>query len=180
MALPSVTNILGVISKPGLEAWKIEQGILAALTLPQKKDEKLEDFARRVVDDMGEEVDKAADFGTAIHDACEVYTVNKEKPTDPKLLAHFEAWQAWFDENVERVDGVEQVYVNLEYGYAGRIDMLAKLKDIGWSVVDYKTQKIKRSPKASPSLLFMRHGHCSWRLTKKLCSPPLPRTSQRW
>jgi hypothetical protein len=154
LALPSVTNILGVISKPGLEAWKIEQGILAALTLPRLPEEPLEGFARRVVADMGEEVEKAADFGTAIHNACEVYAVNKEGPTDPTLLPYFEAWQHWFDENVERIDCVEQVYVNLEHGYAGRVDMLAKLVNIGWAVVDFKTQKIKRSAKGDPKPVF--------------------------
>src|SRR6476469_5111583 len=61
-ALPSVTNVLGVLAKPGLDAWKIEQGIVAALTLPRGNDEPLDAFARRVVVDMGEQVEKAADF----------------------------------------------------------------------------------------------------------------------
>src|SRR5690349_2783167 len=45
MALPSVTNVLGVLAKPGLEAWKIEQGIIAALTLPRLSGETLDGFA---------------------------------------------------------------------------------------------------------------------------------------
>jgi len=36
--LVSVTSILQVIAKPELEAWKIEQGIKAALTLPRAKE----------------------------------------------------------------------------------------------------------------------------------------------
>lgn len=35
---PSVTTILQVIAKPALEAWKIEQGIMAALTLPRERE----------------------------------------------------------------------------------------------------------------------------------------------
>src|SRR3954471_18181417 len=62
-ALPSVTNVLGVLAKPGLDAWKIEQGIMAALTLPRLAQEPLDLFARRVVVDMGEQVERAADFG---------------------------------------------------------------------------------------------------------------------
>lgn len=154
LALPSVTNILGVLAKPGLDAWKIEQGIMAALTLPRIENEPLDVFARRVVTDMGEQVEKAADFGTAIHAACEVYAVNKELPLDPKLLAHLKDWQRWFDENVERIDCIEQVFVHLDHGYAGRIDMIAKLKGIGWAVIDFKTQKIKRSPKGEPKPAF--------------------------
>jgi hypothetical protein len=145
MALPSVTNILSVMAKPGLDAWKIEQGIMAALTLPRVADEPLDVFARRVVADMGKQVEKAADFGTAIHAACEVYALKKELPTDPKTLDFLRDWKRWFDENVERVDCIEQVFVDLDHGYAGRVDMIAKLKGIGWAVIDFKTQKIRRS-----------------------------------
>jgi len=154
LALPSVTNVLGVLAKPGLEAWKIEQGIMAALTLPRQGEEPLDSFARRVVADMGDQVEKAADFGTAIHNACEVYAVNKEGPTDPALLPFFEPWREWFDGNVERIGSIEEVFVNHEFGYAGRVDMVAKLKDIGWAVVDFKTQKIKRTAKGVGKPVF--------------------------
>ena len=53
-AFPSVTNILGVLAKPALDAWKQEQAILAALTLPRRDDEPLDSFAHRVVADMTE------------------------------------------------------------------------------------------------------------------------------
>lgn len=147
LALPSVTNVLGVLAKPGLEAWKIEQGITAALTLPRLPDEPLDVFARRVVADMGAQVEKAADFGTAIHSACEVYALSREEPRDEELLRFFQPWQRWFDENVERVDSIEQVFVHPALGYAGRVDMVALLRGIGWCVVDFKTQKVKRGPR---------------------------------
>src|SRR5215469_7781999 len=83
-ALPSVTNVLGVLAKPGLDAWKIEQGIMAALTLPRKPEEPLDVFALRVVADMGEQVEKAADFGSAIHAACEGYAREKQYPVDSR------------------------------------------------------------------------------------------------
>src|SRR3989440_11020140 len=109
LALPSVTNVLGVLAKPGLDAWKIEQGILSALTLPRRPGEELGDFAHRVVEDMGEQVEKAADFGSAIHAACEVYALNKQLPDDVALLAFMDDWVRWFDTNVERVASIEQV-----------------------------------------------------------------------
>ncbi len=159
LALPSVTNILGVLAKPGLDAWKIEQGIMAALTLPPRADEPLDTFARRVVTDMSEQVEKAADFGTAIHAACEAYAINKELPTDPKLLAFIQDWVRWFDENVERIDCIEQVVVHPTAAYAGRVDMVAKLKGGSatgsqWCVVDFKTQKVKRSAKGEAKAAF--------------------------
>jgi hypothetical protein len=152
LAFPSVTNVLGVLAKPGLDAWRIEQGIMAALTLPRRPDEPLDSFAHRVVADMGEQVEKAADLGSAIHNACEVYAINKQVPTDPKLRELFEPWRQWFDANVERIGCVEQVFVHPGHGYAGRVDMVALLKShCGgapyWAVVDFKTQKVKRSAK---------------------------------
>ncbi len=154
LALPSVTNVLGVLAKPGLDAWKIEQGILSALTLPRRPGEELGDFAHRVVQDMGEQVEKAADFGSAIHAACEVYALNKQFPQDIRLLAFMESWFRWFDENVERVASVEQVFVNHEHGYAGRVDMVALVKGVGWAVVDFKTQKVKRTPQGAAKPAF--------------------------
>src|SRR2546426_12684400 len=60
LAVPSVTNVLGVLAKPSLEAWKIEQGILSALTLPRQHGEELGAVAHRVVAGIGEQVEKAA------------------------------------------------------------------------------------------------------------------------
>src|SRR3954468_936666 len=154
LAFPSVTNVLGVLAKPGLDAWKIEQGIMAALTLPRRADEPLDAFAHRVVEDMGEQVEKAADFGSAIHAACEAYALNKQLPEDPKLRAHLADWVTWFDSNVERVASIEQVFVHHEHGFAGRVDMVALLKGIGWCVVDFKTQKVKRSAKGEAKPAF--------------------------
>ena len=154
LAFPSVTNVLGVLAKPTLEAWKIEQGILSALTLPRQPDEDLGAFAKRVVSDMGEQVEKAADFGSAIHAACEAYALNKQLPEDVKMLAFMDDWVRWFDTNVERVAAIEQVFVNHEHGYAGRVDMVALLRNIGWTVVDFKTQKVKRSAKGEPKPAF--------------------------
>jgi len=37
--VPSVTTVLNVAAKPGLEAWKQRQLLLAALTLPRSEDE---------------------------------------------------------------------------------------------------------------------------------------------
>jgi hypothetical protein len=56
--------------------------------------------------------------------------------------------------SVERVASIEQVFVHHEHGYAGRVDMVALLKGIGSAVVDFKTQKTKRSVKGEPKPVF--------------------------
>jgi hypothetical protein len=60
---PSVTNVLSILAKPGLDAWK--QVILAALSWMRNEDESLDDFAKRVLTDMTSEVNRAADLGSA-------------------------------------------------------------------------------------------------------------------
>jgi hypothetical protein len=154
-AYPSVTNVLGVLAKPGLDAWRIEQGIIAALTLPRRAGESEDDFARRVVTDMGEQVEKAADLGSAIHAACEVYANSKVLPENPEVAALFEPVRQWFDADVERIDCIERVVSHHEWGYAGRVDMVAKLKSTGgWALVDFKTQKVRRDAKGNPKPAF--------------------------
>ena len=65
--LPSVTSVIGILDKPQLTSWKIEQGIMSSLTLPKEENETLEDYARRVVKDSKEATSKAALHGTAMH-----------------------------------------------------------------------------------------------------------------
>jgi len=149
-AYPSVTNIIGVLAKPGLDAWRVEQGILAALTLPREDNETDDDFARRVVSDMGEQVAKAADLGSRIHAACEVYAQSAALPENDEVRVLFEPVRTWFDSEVERIDRVETVVAHHEFGYAGTVDLVAKLRSTGdWAVIDFKTQRIKRDNKGS-------------------------------
>jgi hypothetical protein len=149
-AYPSVTNVLGVLAKPGLDAWKQEQAILAALTLPRNEGESEDEFARRVVSDMGEQVQNAADLGTQIHAACEVYAQSKAMPESADVRRLFEPMREWFDTEVERIASVESVVAHHEFGYAGTVDLVAKLKSTGgWAVVDFKTQKVRRDAKGA-------------------------------
>jgi len=142
---PSVTNVLGVIAKPGLEAWKQEQAILAALTLPREADEPLDAFAKRVITDMSGEVRSAADRGSAIHAAIETYAQGGWVPEDKEVAALFEPARQWFDAEVTQVHSVETATAHLEWGYAGRVDLVATLRSTGRpTVIDFKTQKTRR------------------------------------
>lgn len=67
--VPSVTSIIRCAAAPGLEMWKRDQVLMAALTLPRKPEESEADWLKRVVQDSQEQGRKAADRGTAIHAA---------------------------------------------------------------------------------------------------------------
>lgn len=71
--VPSVTTILQCAAKPGLEACKTKQLLEAALTLPQRENESLDDYATRVIEDSKAQGLKARDRGTELHAAIENY-----------------------------------------------------------------------------------------------------------
>lgn len=66
---PSVTTIIQEAAKPGLERWKREQVLMAALTLPRLDGEIESAWIKRVFEDSEEQARKAAENGTAIHAA---------------------------------------------------------------------------------------------------------------
>lgn len=69
--VPSVTTVLKAIAKPGLERWKAEQLLMAALTLPRKEGEIEADWIGRVYEDAQAQAIAAAERGTEIHGAIE-------------------------------------------------------------------------------------------------------------
>jgi len=69
--LPSVSAILKVAASPGLEKWKRDNLLMAALTLPKIEGETVDEFAERVEKDANDQATKARDLGTAIHASLE-------------------------------------------------------------------------------------------------------------
>lgn len=147
-ALPSITNILGCIHKGGLEKWKIEQAILASLTLPRITGESEDHFAARVVEDMGEHVSSAAELGTACHSAIAHWFETKTLPADREIANLITPFTVWAENEVANIGGMEKVVV-CNLGYAGRYDLLAEIRGIGWAMIDFKTQGIKPGKKAN-------------------------------
>ena len=70
---PGVTSVIREAASPGLEKWKINQAVLAAMTLPRVDGETSDEFLRRVHQDAAEHGKEAAAEGTRIHAAIESY-----------------------------------------------------------------------------------------------------------
>lgn len=66
---PSVTGIIRCAAAPGLERWKLDQMLHAALTLPRNDAEAEADWIARVWQDSQETAKKASERGTRIHAA---------------------------------------------------------------------------------------------------------------
>ena len=69
--VPSVTTVMKIIAKPGLDVWKNEQLLLAAMTLPRKPEETEKEFIARIIADSKETGKQAAEKGTRIHESIE-------------------------------------------------------------------------------------------------------------
>lgn len=134
--LPSVTQILRVLEKPALTAWKIRQAVLSVLTAPRPSDEPLDTFVDRVLSQerqQDQEAKAAADRGTAIHDALETElsggVCNDEirpwiKPCLNEIM------------NRGKVLLTEKILVG--DGYAGKTDLIQKNGEAIW-LWDYKS-----------------------------------------
>lgn len=71
--VPSVTTIMKIAAKPGLEAWKQEQMMLSALTLPRLDGEDEKSFIARIVADSKATAKLAAERGTRVHESIEAW-----------------------------------------------------------------------------------------------------------
>lgn len=132
--VPSVTTVLQVIAKPQLEAWKVRQGILAALTLPRLETEADDDYLARVFEDSKEQARKAAEEGTRIHDAIECAFKGDHYPD--AYVPHVEAAMAKLRELFPGVnDWVSEASFAHQIGFGGKVDLHSPSAGV---VVDYK------------------------------------------
>src|SRR6266496_5166415 len=111
-AVPSMTNVIGILAKPQLEAWKMEQAILASLTLPRLPEEPLDSYARRVVEDADGQSEKARQFGTDLHRAIEeellvIQSKGQLFSVSTELDIFLTPVRQWLNENVVKVYATE-------------------------------------------------------------------------
>ena len=83
--VPSVTTIIKCAASPGLEAWKLQQMMLAALTLPRAPEESEESFISRIQTDSKEQAKMAAERGSEVHAALESFFETFSKGLKAKI-----------------------------------------------------------------------------------------------
>lgn len=132
--VPSVTTVLKVLAKPALENWKVDQGILAALTLPIVPGESEEAYLERIKADSQAQAKAAAEEGDKIHDALELAFKGEAFPS--KYSEHVRATR----EEIARLfpgvtDWRAEDYFASALGYGGKVDLHSPSTGI---VCDYK------------------------------------------
>jgi hypothetical protein len=153
--IPSVSTIINCASAPALEAWKLREMLMSALTLPRLEDESLDDLAVRIQHDSKETGRKARDRGTDIHGAIETY-FNHGMPNDylnhameaEKALGIYFGEQNWI---------CEKSFAHAN-GFGGKCDMYSN----EGIVVDIKTKEFTDADKvqAYDSHLMQLSAYC--------------------
>jgi len=140
--VPSVTTVMKIMAKPGLEVWKNEQLLLAALTLPKRPDESEKDFIARIVFDSKETGKQAAERGTRIHESIEKWYGGNKKVEHPEIAKAFEEtvfnhfkthpFQSWKTERS----------FSSNLGFGGKVDMYCEPDESAPTgiVIDAKTK----------------------------------------
>ncbi len=138
--VPSVTTILSCAAKPGLEAWKAKQILEAALTLPRLQDETLDDYATRIIEDSKAQGRKAAERGTELHAAIELYISNPHTKPFPDGCFQWKEHLQKLEATLKQY-GIDIFSGNTEHSFASRLGYGGK---IDWHndeiVLDFKTK----------------------------------------
>lgn len=132
--LPSVTEVLRIIDKPALTNWLVDQGILAALTLPRVDGEPESSLLSRIKADSGAQAKAAAEEGSRIHDAIECHFEGKSYPDTyrPHVnAARRELWRLF----PGVTDWVSERSFAHALGFGGKVDLHSPSTGI---VADFK------------------------------------------
>lgn len=129
-----VTTIIKVMHAEQLVRWRINQHILAALTLDRQPDENDASYLRRVADDAATHGREAAEEGTRIHAALEHYMRGDQYPSAYRL--HVNAVESLLAENCgSDAAWLPERGVVHPWGYATKADIVSEKN--GW-LVDFK------------------------------------------
>lgn len=136
--VPSVTTVMKIMAKPGLDVWKNEQLLLAAMTLPRKETETEKEFIARIVADSKETGKQAAEKGTRIHESIERWYVGEKDVEHLEIAKAFEL--AVFEHFKTHPDQkwLTEIAFASPMGFGGKVD-LHTVDGLG-IVVDAKTK----------------------------------------
>lgn len=137
--LPSVTTIIGLTAKPGLQNWIQDQLLLACMEVPFHN-QMNENQWKSIVKEKSQKIGKdAADRGSEIHNALELFY--KEGKIDDKHRVFIEPVIDRIAQEFPDVkDWKAEPSFASELGFGGKIDLVSEEHEI---ILDFKTKKDK-------------------------------------
>jgi hypothetical protein len=145
-AVPSVTTVLGVLDKPALIPWAINQAIefIRPAIAPgvEHAESYLEEVYSRAKKEAGRRRSEAAERGTLVHEALSNDGGGGRLDVlDLASRAKIEVAQRWIKENVSTWSCQERPVYSRRHRFSGRLDGVAVVRDLGEVVLDFKTGK---------------------------------------
>ena len=135
--VPSVTTVMSILAKPQLERWKIQQAILASLTLPRPEGMSEDDWLSAIIDDSRRQGVEAADLGTKVH--AQIQGMYEGELWEPQYTEYCEAVSnAMYKEFGAKKWLAEQSFAH-PLNYGGKVDLASEDKLI---VCDFKTSSM--------------------------------------
>lgn len=152
--VPSVTTIIRTAAAPGLEAWKSEQLLMAALTLPRSLTETEAEWLDRVRSDAREQGRKAAEAGTIVHASLEKHFSGEI----PDHIEHCRTVDQALTDHFGVFDWTAEASFACALGYGGKVDLHGP-----GIVIDFKTKEVlpdevKAFDEHHMQLAAYRHG----------------------
>jgi len=139
-ARPSVTTVLKERSNPALETWKQNMIFDVVMKNPIRTGEDVEAYKGRIAKLSAKPATDAADFGTQLHDALDMYPAPCQ---DLKLQPYVNVFGPSYEKVVKRRVCSEIMLCDDDIGIAGRTDLIADTHEWGLAIIDYKTSKFK-------------------------------------
>lgn len=139
---PSVTTVLGILAKPGLEQWKMQQTILSAMTLPRLEGESLDDFAARVILDSKAQGQAAAQLGTEIHASLD--KAYGGLPYPPEHDVYVKAVQEAIFLKYGEQEWIAEASFAHHLGYGGKVDLSSSAVVIDFKTTAFDQEKVDK------------------------------------
>lgn len=140
---PSVTSILGVVDKPGVNNWliRVMKDVCRRLALDGNEYDR-KSFEEEVGKEFEEITKRGARLGSEYHKEIEeLLILSSPTSTIPEETA--EQIVRFKDRNKIKIQDTEYKFVNKFYGYAGTIDLVGTWQDGRPLVLDWKTQNTR-------------------------------------
>ena len=152
-AYPSPNEVMGVLDKPGLLYWKLQQMADATHDVVLDLGGDWDEYGwSQAYDLYKKKTEEASKKGTEIHDAIESVLLGDKPDKHKDILNSVFTWLALEDINPT---GIEEVFVSKEYGIGGKIDVVYedKLTIVDWKTIDTKDKEFRPYTKDKTPLL---------------------------